>query len=163
MINEYGLFEKSYVDTPLFRVDSTPPEIVLSHGFYPSHDFSAVKKMLPRQHGVLIAGEKLKGVLRYRRLMPNAYVYEIKGPFVKGVSLKHNFLDNKQGLSAFLGVEVGELATTLDFADCTNGAVYLSEVHLYSETIRPCDIRLVEAGEILRITPLNTGRWRDFL
>ncbi|ELI7923507.1 hypothetical protein [Yersinia enterocolitica] len=163
MINECGLIEKSYADTPLFRVDKTPPEIVLSHGFSPSSDFTAVNKMLPEHHRGLIAGETLKGVLRYRRFIPNAYVYEIKGPFVKGVSLKYNFLHNKQGLAEFLEFDVSELANKLDFADCVNGAIYLSEVHLYLSTIMPADVRLVETGEILRITPLNTGHWRDFL
>ncbi|KAB0556794.1 hypothetical protein [Pantoea stewartii] len=79
-----------------------------------------------------------------------------------GVSLKDNFYKNEKGLNDFLGEPLDKKHSTLEsLAEDTNGAIYLDEVHLRKETIRPSAISIVPAHEISG--DLSPGPWQKYL
>ncbi|MCW1975803.1 UNVERIFIED_ORG: hypothetical protein FHW05_004714 [Pantoea agglomerans] len=145
-----------------YRVDNTPPETVLKNGFKASEDYTAISKMLPEDMDGVIVAESLEGARRYQTINKNSHIYRIDGKNVEGVSLKDNLYTNEKGLNDFLGEPLAKKHSTLEsLAEDTNGAIYLDEVHLRKETIRPSAISIVHPNEISG--DLSPGPWKKYL
>lgn len=144
-----------------YRVDYNRPEIVLEKGFDESKEFIAIPKLLPAEMPGVIFSESLEGARRYQLLSKDSYLYQIEGEGLEGVSLKDNLYKNQKGLNEFLGVPLGKRYTTIDsFAEDSNGAIYLDEVHIKKGTIRPSKITVVDVDQINQ--DLLPGPWERY-
>ncbi|MEM8322068.1 hypothetical protein Q4S25_02135, partial [Morganella morganii] len=145
-----------------YRVDENPPETVLKNGFETSTDYTAIPKMLPENMDGVIVAETLEGARRYQTIAKDSYIYKIDGKSVGGVSLKDNLYTNEKGLNGFLREPLSKKRTTLASIEAdTNGAIYLDEVHLRKETIRPDAISIVHPDEIKG--DLAPGPWKYYV
>ncbi|HGY3149399.1 TPA: hypothetical protein ACNVU4_003504 [Morganella morganii] len=145
-----------------YRVDKNPPETVLKNGFETSTDYTAIPKMLPENMDGVIVAETLEGARRYQTIVKDSYIYKIDGKSVGGVSLKDNLYTNEKGLNGFLREPLSKKRTTLASIEAdTNGAIYLDEVHLRKETIRPDAISIVHPDEIKG--DLAPGPWKYYV
>lgn len=162
-LNHNGLIERTFVFQDIFRIDENPPSIVCRSGFIPSQDFTGISQML-MGNKVLIAAEKLKGVLRYSSInRGRGSLYKISSSHIRGVSLADNFLNNRRGLARFLEVSESEISEKISLAEYTGGAMYLSEVHIDMESFNVSDIQWVNDVEIKSYPPLKRGNWNNFI
>lgn len=91
--------------------------------------------MIPKEEKGLIVSDDIMGVMRYKNFVKKdeaIFLYKIDISNVKGVSLKDNLMINHAGLQKFLKHTPQAKYETLDsIGRVSNGAVYLSETHIY--------------------------------
>ncbi len=161
-LNQLDLFQLSGFSRPLYRVDRTPQNRILTQGFARSEDFTAVPKMMSDED-VLIVSETLEGARRYNTLIKNSYIYKIEGAHIQGVSLKQNFLCNKDRLADFFELDRENADVVAEFSDGTGGAIFLDEAHIRLQDIQLSAISVVTAQELETLAPLAPGAWRNYL
>lgn len=158
---ENGLIAHRPREGFVYRADSTPPEVVLSRGFRPSEDFTAIDRMIPEGRDAIIVSDSLEGTLRYNTIAKSEYIYKIKN--TEGVSLKENLLKNQDNLRNFLGNTTDSpYKTSYQAGEDSQGAVFLDETHVFLDKIKPKDISLVSKEEISSHLPLSEGPWKDY-
>lgn len=161
-LNEFGLLQVDGFNRPLYRVDRTPANRILTDGFAASEDFTAIGNMLPGD-GTLIVSETLEGARRYNTLIKNSFIYKIESKNIHGVSLKQNFLLNTDRLATHLELERNAGGLLEQFADGTGGALFLDEAHIRLQDIHPEDISVVTQEALGRFPELSPGIWRRYL
>lgn len=162
-LQDNNLYSFSHAEGFAYRVDNTPPEIVLKQGFVPSDDYTAIEKMIEGSDMGLIVSGDITGALRYNTLIKSPYIYKIALENIRGVSLKDNLLRNQNGLKLFLEEDSDKDYKTIDsLARDTNGAIYLDEIHLYYPDIKITAISLAPDEEIQQAEPLAEGPWKNY-
>lgn len=163
-IQDNALYSFSGGEGFAYRVDKSPPNIVLQKGFAPSEDYTAIEKMIPENNPGLIVSGDITGALRYNTLAKSPYIYKINLENSYGVSLKENLMKNQKGLKSFFGENIDEIYKTMEsVAVDSNGAIYLDEMHLSISDIKIEDISLVTQEEIEQAQPLSIGVWKNYL
>ena len=77
---------------------------------------------------------------------------------------RENLMKNQAGLKIFFGENPDESYETLEsVALDSNGAIYLNEIHLYNDDVKPEYISIVTEEEIEQAQPLSTGTWKNYL
>lgn len=131
-LNGKGLKEETFCDY-MYVIDKRGPREIAATGFGHTQKFGRVANMT--EGDALIASSTYKGALRRLYNKEKTYhIYRLPVGVVKGVSLKRNIHQNKQGTAKFLNV-LSHNRGFIDWVNETQGAIHFDEVHLSAESV----------------------------